>query len=109
MTLMLIWGFLIVLLVAVAFLFWFQFKNKQQAAADPQVANRRRLPEAHRSLVAGRGGEITVRARAGRCRGLEPGNVATRAESASGTEALGLTPEQARELIQRLLAAASTL
>jgi uncharacterized protein HemX len=37
MTLMLIWGFLIVLLVAVAFLFWFQFKNKQQAAADPQV------------------------------------------------------------------------
>ena len=27
MTLMLIWGFLIVLLVAVAFLFWFQFKT----------------------------------------------------------------------------------
>ena len=37
MTLMLIWGFLIVLLVAVAFLFWFQFKNKQQPAVDPQV------------------------------------------------------------------------
>ncbi|MCH7333610.1 hypothetical protein [Acinetobacter modestus] len=27
MTLMLIWGFLIVLLMAVAFLFWFQFKT----------------------------------------------------------------------------------
>ena len=37
MTLMLIWGFLIVLLMAVAFLFWFQFKNKQQAVTDPQV------------------------------------------------------------------------
>ena len=37
MTLMLIWGFLIVLLMAVAFLFWFQFKNKQQPAVDPQV------------------------------------------------------------------------
>ncbi len=37
MTLMLIWGFLIVLLMAVAFLFWFQFKNKQQPAVDRQV------------------------------------------------------------------------
>lgn len=37
MTLMLIWGFLIVLLMAVAFLFWFQLKNKQQPATDPQV------------------------------------------------------------------------
>lgn len=37
MTLMLIWGFLIVLLMAVAFLFWFQLKNKQQPPTDPQV------------------------------------------------------------------------
>ena len=37
MTLMLIWGFLIVLLMAVAFLFWFQFKNKQQAVTDAQL------------------------------------------------------------------------
>ena len=37
MTLMLIWGFIGLLLIAVTFLFWFQFKNKQQAVTDPQV------------------------------------------------------------------------
>lgn len=37
MTLMLIWGFIGLLLIAVTFLFWFQFKNKQQPVTDPQV------------------------------------------------------------------------
>ncbi|WP_288402629.1 hypothetical protein [uncultured Acinetobacter sp.] len=38
MTLMLIWGFLIVLLVAVAFLFWFQFKMSTVQSQDIYVA-----------------------------------------------------------------------
>ena len=38
MTLMLIWGFLIVLLVAVAFLFWFQFKTSTVQSQDIYVA-----------------------------------------------------------------------
>ena len=38
MTLMLIWGFLIVLLVAVAFLFWFQFKTSNVQSQDIYVA-----------------------------------------------------------------------
>ncbi|AVZ86006.1 hypothetical protein [Acinetobacter sp. WCHA45] len=38
MTLMLIWGFLIVLLVAVAFLFWFQFKTSTVQTKDIYVA-----------------------------------------------------------------------
>ena len=37
MILILIWGFIGLLLIAVTFLFWFQFKNKQQPAVDPQV------------------------------------------------------------------------
>lgn len=37
MILMLIWGFIGLLLIAVTFLFWFQFKNKQQPTTDPQV------------------------------------------------------------------------
>lgn len=37
MTLMLIWGFLAVLLVAVAFLFWFQFKSVDLPNSDSQV------------------------------------------------------------------------
>ena len=37
MTLMLIWGFLIVLLVAVAFLFWFQFKTSTVQSQDIHV------------------------------------------------------------------------
>ena len=35
---MLIWGFLIVLLVAVAFLFWFQFKTSTVQSQDIYVA-----------------------------------------------------------------------
>lgn len=38
MTLMLIWGFLIVLLMAVAFLFWFQFKTSNVQSQDIYVA-----------------------------------------------------------------------
>ena len=38
MTLMLIWGFLIVLLMAVAFLFWFQFKTSTVQSQDIYVA-----------------------------------------------------------------------
>ena len=38
MTLMLIWGFLIFLLVAVAFLFWFQFKTSTVQSQDIYVA-----------------------------------------------------------------------
>lgn len=38
MTLMLIWGFLIVLLVAVAFLFWFQLKTSTVQSQDIYVA-----------------------------------------------------------------------
>ena len=38
MTLMLIWGFLIVLLVAVAFLFWVQFKTSTVQSQDIYVA-----------------------------------------------------------------------
>ncbi|NIE96236.1 hypothetical protein F3J02_07045 [Acinetobacter sp. Tr-809] len=37
MTLIVIWGFLIVLLVAVVFLFWFQFKNVDVQNQDVQV------------------------------------------------------------------------
>ena len=37
MTLMLIWGFLIVLLMAVAFLFWFQFKTSTVQSQDIHV------------------------------------------------------------------------
>lgn len=37
MTLMLIWGFLIILLVAVAFLFWFQFKTSTVPTQDTHV------------------------------------------------------------------------
>ncbi|EOR06123.1 hypothetical protein [Acinetobacter genomosp. 15BJ] len=37
MTLMLIWGFLAVLLAAVAFLFWFQFKSVEVPNSDIQV------------------------------------------------------------------------
>lgn len=37
MTLMLIWGFLIILLVAVIFLFWFQFKTSTVQSQDIHV------------------------------------------------------------------------
>ncbi|EPG37354.1 hypothetical protein [Acinetobacter colistiniresistens] len=37
MTLMLVWGFIAVLLVAVAFLFWFQFKSVDVQNQDVQV------------------------------------------------------------------------
>lgn len=37
MTLMLIWGFIAVLLVAVAFLFWFQLKSVDVPNSDSQV------------------------------------------------------------------------
>ncbi|ENX38871.1 hypothetical protein [Acinetobacter courvalinii] len=37
MTLILIWGFIVILLVAVAFLFWFQFKNVDVQNQDLQV------------------------------------------------------------------------
>ncbi|OJU86911.1 MAG: hypothetical protein BGN93_14665 [Acinetobacter sp. 39-4] len=37
MTLMLIWGFFAVLLMAVAFLFWFQFKSVDVPNSDSQV------------------------------------------------------------------------
>ncbi|OEY96343.1 hypothetical protein BJD20_12420 [Acinetobacter proteolyticus] len=37
MTLMLIWGFIAVLLMAVAFLFWFQFKSVDVPNSDSQV------------------------------------------------------------------------
>ncbi|MCH7336998.1 hypothetical protein [Acinetobacter sp. NIPH 2699] len=37
MTLMLIWGFIVLLLLAVIFLFWFQFKNNEAPNYDAQV------------------------------------------------------------------------
>lgn len=37
MGLMMVWGFIGLLLLAVLFLFWFQLKNKQQPPTDPQV------------------------------------------------------------------------
>ncbi|ENX13229.1 hypothetical protein F895_02530 [Acinetobacter sp. CIP 64.2] len=37
MTLMLVWGFIAVLLLAVAFLFWFQFKSVDVRNQDVQV------------------------------------------------------------------------
>ncbi|WP_043970445.1 MULTISPECIES: hypothetical protein [Acinetobacter] len=37
MTLMFVWGFIAVLLLAVAFLFWFQYKNVEAPNQDIQV------------------------------------------------------------------------
>lgn len=37
MTFMLMWGFIAILLLAVVFLFWFQFKTKSEATYDAQV------------------------------------------------------------------------